>query len=45
MKLENDAEGRTELVFSGKTYKKKPISNKLATLTYQKGGIEYVETG
>ena len=45
MRLENDAEGRTELKFSGKTFMKKPISNKWATLKYQKGGIEYKDDG
>ena len=34
MELEDDAEGRTELKFSGKRYKQKPISNTKSTLKY-----------
>ena len=45
MELEDDAEGRTDLQFKGKTYKKKPIGNTRADLTYKKDGYEYSEIG
>ena len=38
MQLEDDSEGRTDLKFKGKTYKKKPIGNTYAELIYQKEG-------
>ena len=44
-KLEDDAEGRTDLEFSGKTYNKKPIGNTPAELNYEKDGYKYEEVG